>query len=54
MKRTGNTNNTNPCSVFRKTIGQTTYVVDVRFNETSKETLMDKIKRMLREEVMKM
>lgn len=50
MKRTENTS-TNPCSVFKKTIGQTTYVVDVHFSKTSKETLTDKIKRMLLEEV---
>ena len=45
-------NNTQPC--FRKTIDKTTYVVRVHFSETSKETMQDKIKRLLREEVRKM
>ena len=41
-----------PC--IRKTIDKTTYVVKVHFSETAKETLEDKIKRLLREEVRKM
>ena len=40
-------NNTQPC--FRKTIDKTTYVVRVHFSETAKETMQDKIKRLLRE-----
>lgn len=40
--------------VYRKTIGKTTYLVRVHFSETSKDTLEDKIKRMLREEALKM
>ena len=40
--------------VFRKTIGKTTYLVRVHFSETSRDTLADKIKRLLREEAMKM
>lgn len=47
-------NSTTPCPVFRKTVGQTTYVVKVHFSETSSETLEDKIKRLLREEVRQM
>ena len=44
-----NTNtNTQPC--FRKT----TYIVRVHFSETATETMADKIKRMLRDEVRKM
>lgn len=43
---------TQPC--FRKTIDKTTYVVRVHFSETSKETMEDKIKRLLKEEAMKM
>ena len=34
-----------------KTIGKTTYRVRVHFSETSRETMSDKIKRMLRNEV---
>ena len=41
--------NRQPC--FRKVIGNTTYVVRVHFSETSKETLEDKIKRLVREEI---
>ena len=37
-----------PC--FRKVIGNTTYVVRVHFSETSKERLVDKIKRLIGEE----
>lgn len=36
---------------FRRTIGGTTYIVRVHFSKTSKETLADKVKRMLVEEV---
>lgn len=39
---------------YRKTIGQTTYLVRVHFSETSKETLEDKIKRLLRSEAIQM
>ena len=37
--------NQQPC--FRKVIGNTTYVVRVHFSETAKETLKDKIKRLI-------
>ena len=37
-----------------KKIGKTTYIVRVHFSETSKETMSDKIKRMLRNEVTQM
>ena len=43
---------TQPC--YRKTIDKTTYVVRVHFSENAKETMEDKIKRLLREEVAKM
>ena len=41
-------NNQQPC--FRKVIGNTTYVVHVHFSETTKVTLEEKIKRLIREE----
>ena len=41
--------NQQPC--FRKVIGNTTYVVCVHFSETAKETLEDKIKRLIGEAV---
>ena len=43
-------NNQQPC--FRKVIGNTTYVVRVHFSETAKETMEDKIKRLLLEDRM--
>ena len=46
--------NSTPCPTVRKQIGKTTYIVRVHFSETAKETMEDKIKRMLREEVRKM
>lgn len=45
---------TNTQPVYRKTIDKTTYVVRVHFNENARETMEDKIKRMLREEASKM
>ena len=37
-----------------KKIGQTTYIVRVHFSKTSKETMSDKIKRMLKNEIQRM
>ncbi len=37
-----------------KKIGQTTYIVRVHFSRTSKETMSDKIKRMLKNEIQQM
>ncbi len=37
-----------------KKIGKTTYRVKVHFSETSKQTMSDKIKRMLRNEISQM
>ena len=34
-----------------KTIGKTTYLVTCHFSETSKETLQDKIKRMIMRDI---
>ena len=39
--------NTATCPTVRKQIGKTTYIVRVHFSETAKETMEDKIKRML-------
>lgn len=38
-----------PC--FRKVIGNTTYLVRVHYSKTSKETLEDKIKRLISEKM---
>ena len=45
--------NTQMCIRDRQ-IGKTTYIVRVHFSETAKETMEDKIKRLLREEVRRM
>ena len=37
-----------------KKIGWTTYIVRVHFSKTSKETMSDKIKRMLKNEIQQM
>ena len=42
--------NTATCPTVRKQIGKTTYIVRVHFSQTAKETMEDKIKRLLREE----
>ena len=36
---------------MRKTIGGTTYIVTAHFSETSKETMSDKICRMIRRDI---
>ena len=46
--------NSTTCPTVRKQIGKTTYIVRVHFSQTAKETMEDKIKRLLREEVHKM
>ena len=51
---THSTTTNTPCPTVRKQIGKTTYIVRVHFSETAKETMEDKIKRLLREEVCKM
>ena len=49
MEQNNQIENRQPC--FRKVIGNTTYVVRVHVSETAKETLKDKIKRLVREEI---
>ncbi len=41
-------------SVLVKKIGKTTYRVKIHFSTTSRETMSDKIKRMLRNEIIRM
>ena len=54
MTNTVNTPKPNDCPTIRRKIVKTTYIVRVHFSETAKETMEDKIKRMLRDEVRKM
>jgi len=42
-----------PAAILRKRIGSTTYVVSVHFSKTSKETIEDKILRLIEREVRK-
>lgn len=42
------------CPALVKKIGKTTYKVTIHFSATSQETMSDKIKRMLRNEVSQM
>ena len=46
--------NTATCPTVRKQIGKTTYIVRVHFSDTAKETMEDKIKRLIREGVRQM
>lgn len=54
MNNTNTPEQQSPAPTFRKTIGQTTYLASVHFSQTSKETIKDKIMRLLRGEAMKM
>ena len=41
-----------PCQAVKRKIDKTTYIVKVHFSENATETMEDKIKRMIRKEVM--
>ena len=45
---------TQDCPTMQVRIGKTTYIVRLHFNENAKETLEDKIKRLIQDEVLKM
>ena len=56
-KITEDTTNTTPTKdvpALVKKIGQTTYIVRVHFSKTIRETMSDKIKRMLKNEIQQM
>lgn len=40
-----------PAETFNMRMGNTTYVIGVHFSQTSKDTLEDKMKRLMRDEV---
>jgi len=40
-----------PAGTFNMRLGNTTYVINVHFSKTSKETLEDKMKRLMRDDV---
>ena len=42
---------TTAAPTMRRTIGGTTYIVTAHFSETSKETMSDKICRMIRKDI---
>ena len=41
----------NPAGTFNMRMGNTTYVIGVHFSKESKDTLEDKMKRLMRDEV---
>ena len=41
----------NPAGTFNMRMGNTTYVIGVHFSQTSKGTLEDKMKRLMRDDV---
>ena len=51
MNITNTTEQKSPAPMFRKTIGQTTYLVSVHFSQTTNLTFNEKIKRLMKKEV---
>lgn len=47
-------NTTEQIPVVRKKIGKTTYIVKLHFSKTSKQTLNDKIMRLVKSDIEKM
>ena len=43
--------NNTPAGTFNMRIGNTTYIIGVHFSKTSKDTLEDKMERLMRDEV---
>lgn len=50
MENHTQTKETTRSNSFTKQIGKTTYLVNVHFSETSKETLQDKMERLIKNE----
>ena len=48
---TANKANVNPAGTFSMRVGNTTYVVGIHFSQTSKDTLEDKVKRLITDDV---
>ena len=42
---------TRPAGTFSMKLGKTTYVVGVQFSQTAKDTLEDKMKRLMKDDV---
>lgn len=54
MTKTTNTakaNKPTPAGSFSMRMGNTTYIIGVHFSQTSKDTLEDKMKRLMRDDV---
>lgn len=47
MKNAVNETNTPESPALVKTIGKTTYIVNVHFSDTARETVADKLKRLI-------
>lgn len=43
--------NASPAGTFSMRVGNTTYVVGVHFSKTSRDTLEDKVKKLIKDEV---
>ena len=48
---TTNKANVNPAGTFNMRVGNTTYVVGVHFSQTSKDTLEDKLLRLIKNDI---
>ena len=48
---TADRTNVSPAGTFSMRVGNTTYVVGVHFSKTSRDTLEDKVKRLIKDEV---
>ena len=48
---TADRTNASPARTFSMRVGNTTYVVGVHFSKTSRDTLEDKVKRLIKDEV---
>lgn len=49
--KTANARKTRPAGTFSMRVGKTTYLIGVHFSQTSRDTLEDKVKRLMRDEV---
>lgn len=46
-----NTPKASPAGIFNMKVGNATYVIDIHFSQMSKDTLEDKMRRLMREDV---
>lgn len=51
MTQNTSTAHASPAGTFSMRVGNTTYVVGVHFSKTSRDTLEDKVKKLIKDEV---